>query len=712
MNSTQAKWITVAAAIFISGLIFLFLPSEIYLRNPLEFISTPTQLITNLALGGLLLGIGLISPVFVPVARWQKMYAMLLGGLSVALWVSSVFLVADLGELDGASFDLTRHSRTLAHHTGWFALVLLAACIGMWKRPMLVVGSMAVIGFGLTLIMVSNFYQVSQKKDGNYEPVSLTDITRFSTDRNLLILVMDTFQSDILHEIVRQDPEMRRKLDGFQFYPDTLGVAPTTYLTMPAFHSGKKYNQMMSLTEFYDLGVREGSFLAELAQNGYQVDIVNPIASACPAGMNICRHQENLLLHEDQVTNTEAARLADLGLLRAIPGVLKQWAFDGTSGPVTRIRSETPLTGLEHRIFQGNTVQKMIADNLWVDDGPPTARLIHLLNTHPPFMFNAACEFIGVTKVIDRSHMTDQTVCAMRWFDYLLESMKAAGVYDNTMIVLAADTGAGSIYGTDDLSSLYAGRHGVEPGEFGRLIGGANPVLAIKYPNEHGPLQESQVSAQLTDIARTVCENLKDCTKSQGLNLRTVEIKTRERTYLYYVWKHDYWGLDKIPGIVEYTIRGPLWLKSSWSREFSGDLPTQISRVGFSDEDSPQIFGMGWGKVEINQDGISKRWSIAKRAELFLPLPTGSDLVLVFRVLSAPGLANQVMKLRVNGEVIDSRRLESRVQTVTMSLPASLITEPVSEFMLEFSELKEPETAGNRSISVSFYELNIFQAKE
>ena len=134
--------------------------------------------------------------------------------------------------------------------------------------------------------------------------------------------------------------------------------------------------------------------------------------------------------------------------------------------------------------------------------------------------------------------------------------------------------------------------------------------------------------------------------------------------------------------------------------------------MGFSDEDNPQIFGMGWGKVEINQGGISKRWSIAKRAELFLPLPTGSDLVLVFRVLSAPGLDNQVMKLRVNGEVIDSLSLERRLQTVTMSLPASLITVPVSKFVLEFSELKEPETADKRSISVSFYELNIFQAKE
>ncbi len=703
---------TVVSAIFISGLIFLFLPSEIYLRNPLEFISTPAQLLGNLMLGGLLLTMGLLLPVLVPLTGWQKTYSILLGGVALALWVSSVFLVADFGELDGTSFDLARHSAVLTDQSVWFAVVLLAACIGMWKWPQLVMRSIGVIGIGLIIITAMNFRSVSNNTDTKLEPVSLKEIARFSSNRNLLILVMDTFQSDVLQEIVGQDPAMLDRLDGFRFYPDTLGVAPTTYLTMPAFHSGKNYNRMMSLPEFYNVGVREGSFLAELARNEYQVDIVNPIASACPEGMNTCKHQENLLLHEQQVTSTEASRLADLGFFRAIPGLLKRSVFDGTSGPVTRLRDETPLTGLEHRIYQANTVQRMIADNLWVDDGPPTAKLIHLLNTHPPFMFNADCEFIGVTRVIDRSHMTDQTVCAMRWFNYLLDSMKASGVYDNSMIVLAADTGAGSIYGLDDLSSLYAQHHGLKPGEMGRLIGGANPVLAIKYPNDHGPMQESAAPAQLTDIARTVCETLQDCTKQDGLNLRNNPTGHRDRTYLYYVWQHDYWGLETIPGIIEYTVNGPLWLESSWHREFSNDMPTQVSRVEFSNEDEPEIFGMGWGHVEVNDSGISKRWSVSERAEMFLPLPAGNDLTLSFRVLSAPGLDKQVMKVWINGELVDSRRVDSRLQTVTMTVAAGLITTPVAELVLEFSQVKEPETVEKRRISVSFYELSIYQSTE
>jgi hypothetical protein len=80
--------------------------------------------------------------------------------------------------------------------------------------------------------------------------------------------------------------------------------------------------------------------------------------------------------------------------------------------------------------------------------------------------------------------------------------------------------------------------------------------------------------------------------------------------------------------------------------------------------------------------------------------------------MSAPGLLDQTMKVSVNGKVIDSRNLESRVVTATITLPAELIEEPVSEIVLEFSEIKKPESADDRSVSVSFYELNIFQAPE
>jgi len=712
MSNTQAKRLIVLAAIFISGLIFFFLPSEIYAGNPREFISTPLVLIKDLVLGGLIFTIGLFLPALVPSDGWRKAYAIFLGGAFLALWVSGVFLVGDFGELDGTSFDLSRHTRTLAIQSAWFIFALTAACLCVWKWTDQMVRVISVIGIGLFIIGLSNFYRTGSIEGATWEPINLRDITRFSTEQNLIIVLMDTFQSDVLQQIIDEDPLIRDELDGFLFFPDTLGVAPSTYLTMPAFHSGKTYNNMMALTEYYDLGVREGSFLVELAQNGYEVDVINPITGICPLGASTCKRQENLLLHAKEVTDSETSRLADLGILRVAPGFSKQWIFKANSGPITRVRNDIALSGLSLRVYQGNTVLELLADNLWTDSTAPTAKLIHLFNTHPPYMFDKSCQFTGVNNTQNRTHMTMQSVCAMRWFIYLLERMKSEGVYENSMIVLTADTGAGTVYGAEDLSSLYAQAHGIAPSELGRLIGGANPVLAIKFPGDNGPMQNSMVQAQLTDIPRTVCENLPGCTKNEGLNLRSNETMDRKRSYNYYRWKNKYWGLKNIPGIIQYTVNGPLWLESSWSRNFSGRMPTEISTVEFSNEDEQELFGMGWGHVEVNATGISKRWSTAKEAVLFLPLPADEDLTMQFEVMNAPGLVDQVMSVKVNGELVGSRHLEDRVQVVSVNVPTELITKPISEVRLEFSKLKLPKTQDRRKISVSFFQLKIYQVSE
>jgi len=155
-----------------------------------------------------------------------------------------------------------------------------------------------------------------------------------------------------------------------------------------------------------------------------------------------------------------------------------------------------------------------------------------------------------------------------------------------------------------------------------------------------------------------------------------------------------------------------LWLKSSWVRQTERTPPKQVATVHFSDEDEEDLFGFGWSYPEVNEEGITKRWSNAEQAELFLNLPGGRDLALEFQVLSAPGLDGQEMRLSLNGEVLGSRQLDNRVQNITFEAPAALLNQPVSELLLEFAQVLEPESADQRTISVSFYELTIYPLAE
>jgi hypothetical protein len=709
MSNSKTKWHACAAAFFIAGLVVLYLPSEIYLRNPREFVSTPPRLISDLMTYWVIAALLLALPVLIPFHAWQRIWLTILCVIAFALWVSGVFLVPDFGSMDGASFDLARHNKTLNVHTTVFLAVLIAIIFGMRKWPSFMMIGLAVIGSGITIMTVSNFYTVSSMKDSAFESVDLGEIARFSSNKNVLILVLDTFQSDILQAIIDRNPQLPETLDGFRFFPDTMGVAPTTYLTMPAFHSGEIYNRLESLPYFYAKGVQKDSFLGELSRNSYQVDIINPIASVCPEDVNICKQQEHLLLNSREITGTEASRLADLGVFRAMPGHTKKLVFDGSSGIISRASKDNPLTGLEHRIYNANTVLKMVADQLSVDDGPPTAKLIHLLNTHPPFMFDRECTFIGVVTAIDRSHQTAQTECALRWFTYLLDAMKRAGIYDNSLIILTADTGAGSIHADDDLSSLYAQKHNVPAGPTGRLMGGANPVLAIKLPNANGPMQTSPVQAQLTDIPRTVCESLGDCTNRLGLDLGKNKNELRERTYHYYEFKHEYWDLDYIPGIIQYSVLGPLWLESSWTQSSLNERPQEIMRLNFSDNDNAKIYGAGWGLVENESETVSKRWATARIAELLLPLPVDKNLIFSFEVFRAPGLDQQEITLRINDEIIASRSIEDGLVEISMLVPNSLISTPETRVQLKFSNLKGPDNNEYRELAAAFFSMIVYQ---
>jgi hypothetical protein len=323
-------------------------------------------------------------------------------------------------------------------------------------------------------------------------------------------------------------------------------------------------------------------------------------------------------------------------------------------------------------------------------------------------MFEQDCTFAGVQDKASRDWMTRQTTCAMRRFVQLLAGLEKAGVFDQTMIILMADTGAWNVYGSPDQSSLYAREHGVEAGEWGRLIGGANPVLAIKYPGANDAFRHSDTAVQVTDLPRTICATLGDCSIDHGIDIRNGAQGTRQRGYIYYQWKNEYWGLSNIPGLVFYGVTGPLWEPGSWQRKLSSSLPEQVMELEFSEQDNAELFGLGWGEIESNEREISKRWSTSRESELYLPLPRKLDLVLEFQVLGAPGLDQLTMNVNVAGQTLGSRPLENRVQFVSFILPAALIEDPVTLITLEFSDLLVPENSDKRSLSAAFYGLNIY----
>ncbi len=412
----------------------------------------------------------------------------------------------------------------------------------------------------------------------------------------------------------------------------------------------------------------------------------------------------------DQDSPLEVTHLMDLGLFRVLPGVLKRYAFDGTMGLISYYLGDALLLGLHLNIYRANEVLDFMTDHMHVTSGAPTARLIHLLNTHPPYMRDRHCQFIGVQKRINRQGMTAQTACAVDRFTAVLDAMETHGIYDSAMVILVADTGASSPYGERDMANLYAAREAASAGAMGRLMGGANPVLVIKYPGSDGPLRVSKTAAQLTDIPHTVCAALGHCQHHRGIDLATSPPNPdRIRRYHDYTWKHEYWGLHNIPGIVTYDITGPLWRASTWTRTQDADLPHTLNQIAFSEDDDPGVFGMGWSYVEVNPNsGVTKRWALGASAELLIPVEADQDLQMTFTLSAAPNLERQTVTLVANGTQLDTQPVRDVVHTMTFTVPRDVQTSGVVDLRLQFGTYRQADNRDQRPIAVAFYNLDIY----
>ncbi|MET0428674.1 MAG: sulfatase-like hydrolase/transferase [Microvirga sp.] len=356
-------------------------------------------------------------------------------------------------------------------------------------------------------------------------------------------------QSDIFEEIVTGNPALRSALAGFTFYPDTAGVAPTTILSMPAIHSGMEYDPSLTTNASYDAAVHKGSFLNDLARNGYRTTLVNPVRGVCPSEV-LCTSTTALLGGTRASVQEEAAHLLDIALLRLTPLMLKPLVYNDGKWRIARlIRDER----LMHPATKSNAVLVELAEKLAPVSERPTATFLHLIGTHLPVVLNERCQFVGETIPKTRESCKIQVRCALAALQQLLDALHREGLYDQTAIALLSDHGTSEMLNARGVPSP-AGMN------IPTMLGIADPTFAFKPFGANEPFHSTQAAISIADLPSIVCGKIGDCQ-------RPSPPPGRERTFNYHAWKRAYARMPRIPNIVPYGITGsPMWAGSTWKQ--------------------------------------------------------------------------------------------------------------------------------------------------
>lgn len=620
------------------SVLFVHVPTSLWAGNLAEFHSALAAF-TLAGLAAIIVGLAIVLLLFHLLPRVMRIgLAPLLCAIGVVWWVYAYFMVSRMTVLNGQDAPLDFKTALGPWETTIVAgiCVLLAIAIGMMRR----LATSIFVMFNIGLFAASlGTAAMSGRNPLRGVATDTSAVFQFSPRANVLVLLLDGLQSDVADEVFRTDPALAKAFDGFELYKDTMGVAPTTFLSLPTIHSGRVFDGTGSIPQFFSDSIARQSFVTRFADAGYHTTMIEPVADICPDRTAACASARELVRTRRERLVQEGVRLLDLALFRISPVNVKerlynegQWLFASMMNGSYEV----------NRIFEGMQVLREIEKKASLDAKQPTMKFFHVFTTHAPYVLQDDCRTVAAVHAFD--HLVSQAHCGLKSVASLLQHLQRNELYDQTVILVLADHGIGR-------ETHYDQHRQFDSAEWASLAGAANPTFLLKRLNRRGALHEMPGEVALADVGATLCAASGACTTPSGFAAGTAPAD-RPRLFNQYEWKHEFWSTLEIPNITRYSVRGPVWDRESWRP----DVPIAPYRLGdpiaLNEADkSDRYLQSGWGAAEP-----WGRWTAGRVAQMALRVtpPATGTLAIVARAWAfvPPNVDKQEATWVVNGQPI------------------------------------------------------------
>jgi hypothetical protein len=554
-------------------------PISLWAGNVPEFQSRPLQFLWlgSAAVVASLLAVSLFLGMAPRAAR--PAFASACCAVGVLAWFDAYFLVGSMSLLNGHDTPIDFQSG----HPGWEMVGVTAACaltaLAIAKARRLATVALVTLNVGLGGVTTATVLASRPPRDvPSVAPGS--EIFRFSSRENVLVILLDGLESDVVDGIFRSNPPIKDAFDGFRYFPDTAGVAPTTFLSLPAIHSGTVYAPPAVLREYFSDAIVRRSFMNRFAKAGYHTTLINPVEDMCPALVAVCAASASLLRTPWSELKRESFQLLDLSLFRISPALLKRRIYNEGQW-LTSGRMDVPPEIA--RVMDGNRLLAEVSERLTVTDGAPTLKFLHSLSTHGPYVLSDDCHTYASASL---NHLVPQSRCALLAVRSLLERLKAKGVYDNSVILVLADHGVDpGMYGSD-ARDLRGSRWAL-------LAGVANPVFLLKPRGSRGALRKEPDAVSVPDVGAMLCALSSACKVRTPMPVPKA-VLTRPRRFNDYEWKNEFWQRRTIAHVTPYEIRGPVKRFASWRRPGAVTAYHVGDAITCPADDGLRFFQLGW----------------------------------------------------------------------------------------------------------------------
>ncbi len=576
--------------------LFLFAPARLFTGNFMEF----TSLFHESLLVFLALSLGLVAALYAAVSllarreRAQRIAVAILFSAAFLMWFQGDVLPWLYGVLNGKNIAWrTFLAYGIVNTLFWSVLIGLAAAkAGLVFRfagavsLVLIAAQLLPAAYGWTALPdARDFKAQAQTADAGA-------LYRYSNRVNVVVLVLDTFQTDIFRDIVRKDAALRESFDGFTYFRNALSGSDGTIVSVPNMLTGALYDNSEPYLDFVRSSFLGTSLPKTLTEYGFSVELY-PIVPC-----SVYRDFSGVKPTGKRMRNWKAfareqAFLADLALFRCAPFIAKpliynrqQWLLSPLVERIQRPRragneardggERAPgAGGLRYAKEFENAVKlaPYLRDEYFINrmvttsgvvKNTDTFRFYHLSGLHLQLVTDENLERAALRP--RRADMLRQGAGVLKLAVMFLDRLRQLGVYDNSLIFIVADHGSGVGDAKVNVSPLAAGfnRRGPYRGNFGSFKAAGLPLVLVKRMNASGGLATSDAPVCLGDIPATVADELGLDAKFPGTSMfRLKENEPRERIYRAFVGPQE--DVEYLAPLYEYAVNGFSWDDASWS---------------------------------------------------------------------------------------------------------------------------------------------------
>ncbi|MFW9930092.1 MAG: sulfatase-like hydrolase/transferase, partial [Candidatus Thorarchaeota archaeon] len=555
----------------------------------------------------------------------------------------------------------------------------------------------------LLLTLTVNFLYLGYTKKTNFLYnwrnyfISEQNKATFSSKENIIIIILDTYQSNLYNEIINEDPLIKDTFKNFTYYKNTIGGFRETYPSMPLILASKFYDNSIPLREWdHKVFLSQTSLPYLLKKNNYIVDLYPMVPSMIYLNPKLASNVSS----NGKFENILRSKIINVALMRSSPYLLKPLFYRTF-----------------YDIYDDKKYINSLIKNAKIGYQMPAFKFYHLWGLHKPLYLD---ENMNKKKGVPYNDYwyKQQGKADLKLINLFLDKLKEMKLYDKSLIIIMGDHGSGNRFPIRSILNYESDALKIDTPDF--IVSVGSPLFLMKEKGSKGNFKISDAPVSLMDIAKTVLTSAGIKNKCNGKNIIKLKMNEERKRYFYF---HNYFKVNASVGndegyystFTEYEVNGNAWDSKSWKKTYrlykknkmAKIIPRNVNigdTVSFQDDGEGSLYQKyGWSIPEK-----TGTWTVKDKAYLEIPIKKDiNDFLLDFICSSA--LGNQKVLVKSDGNVLGYLNVSSEFGHSGILIPKKYINNNELKLDLLIEKYKKTNRLSNdnRELGIHIEQIRI-----